>query len=100
MNANIVRMRNDILPVYRKGEYSQPAIYAKNQGILTIRPKQMFWKSTTDDSSLLVQLDTIIDRKKSYNHKKDTEMLLVMTKDNPRGYIFSFAGGICSLFRK
>ncbi len=82
-------MRNE-----RKGEFSHPAIYAKKEGILTLRGRQLSWTSTTDPSNLLLNLDTMIEKKRNYNQKKDTEMLMVCTKDLPNGHIFSFSGGI------
>lgn len=92
MNANNQKLRNDMQTIYRKGEYSHQAIYAKKSGLLTFKVKQLIW-TTSDQQPVIIQLDSVIDKKKNYNQKKDTEMLLIATKDYPAGHIFSFSGG-------
>ena len=83
----------NIALIARRNEYSENASYLKKPGILSIKGKQLIWKSTQEPQHLTILTESITDKKKNFNPNKNTELLMIETKDNPRGYIFSFSGG-------
>jgi hypothetical protein len=83
----------NIANIARRNEYSENASYQKRPGILSMKSKQLIWKSTQEPQHITILIESITDKKKNFNPNKNTELLLVETKDNPRGYIFSFSGG-------
>jgi hypothetical protein len=78
---------------HRRNELSHVANYSRKKGILSLKARMLTWESEMDQSRLVINLDTITEKKTAYNDKKQTAMLLISSVENPNGYIFSFDGG-------
>lgn len=77
---------------YKRNELTHQAMHMKKNGNLTLRGKQLIWDGE-DNIRVVINTDTISSKKKAENLQKETELILIETKDNPKGYIFSFSGG-------
>jgi hypothetical protein len=82
-------------PVLRRNELSHIVTFNKKKGVFTLRGRHLSWDSQEDALKVIINLDTITDRSVAYNNRKDTEMLLIKSVENPNGYIFHFEGGKC-----